>query len=221
MKKPYYLLITLAIAFASKAQTNQGSLLIGLSSNLNLGGSGPNGAFYSSSRSYSDSPFHQSNEPTKQYGFNLSPKIGVFLVENLALGLSTRFSYTRYESGNNTFSNQSTLYNFGSFIRYYIPISRQNLLYLESAVAWGQRKNEYEYSDPDLGNQEVFTNSFSGTFSSGISFALSDYAYLDLGLGYNYQQTWNPEFLENNQYRESHALILDLGLTFLLENRRY
>ncbi len=54
--------------------------------------------------------------------FNLSPRIGYFFVQNLALGLDINYSLLSYGTGSNKETN--SIFGLGPFIRYYITSVR-------------------------------------------------------------------------------------------------
>ena len=132
-----------------KAQTEQGTFLLGLSSSIGL--SGPSTDLtsleFSTSKEKSDGSDINGSGPVKFSSFNLSPKIGCFVVNNLVVGIDMNLSlssskdYSYY-----TLSTINTnLYSAGPFVRYYIPTGKVSPFF-ELEGSFGGINNKEKYS---------------------------------------------------------------------------
>ncbi len=130
MKKASFLtigLFVISIGFLN-AQTNQGKFLLGLSSDIfSLG--------YTSLKTKSDSG--GSEDADKLFSVNLSPKVGYFVIDNLAIGLDFGVGLIANSIGTDN-SNTTAWISAGPFVRYYVPTSKV-LPFLELGGALGSQ----------------------------------------------------------------------------------
>jgi len=76
---------------------------------------------YSTEKEKSDKPGFEESEPNKTLCFNLNPKAGYFVHNNLLVGLDIGVAYSKklFETGEYAFNEKTTLCCAGPFIRYY------------------------------------------------------------------------------------------------------
>ena len=111
-----------------KAQTEQGTFFLGMSSSMSLSGNGSHmmSLEFSSTNDKSDGSNSMGSNPLKTTSFNLLPKVGYFVTPNFALGLDLSLSLygSKGTPGYSDINMNSTLLGAGPFIRYYIPTGR-------------------------------------------------------------------------------------------------
>jgi hypothetical protein len=82
--------------------------------------------------------------------FNLSPGIGYFFMDHLAIGISmdwlATYSSTGVDLGGGTAAAQQTNNNnmlFGPFIRYFLPIDMDKAFFIGTALGFGNSRNQF------------------------------------------------------------------------------
>jgi len=110
--------------------------------------------------------------------FSISPQGGYFVAENLALGLSADFAYTRFTSEfSPTFEGNSIGYGVGPFARYYIGDSRLRPLI--------QLLYSYNYSRLDVTSQVNETTTQLFAAGGGVAYFLTDNVAFESLISYN------------------------------------
>jgi outer membrane protein len=127
MKKSLFLITAMCFLCISmlNAQFNKGTILLGLSTssnNLYSMYTGGSSNFFHLGFTTMTSKSNTSSSSEKIRTFNLSPRVGYFIVKNLAAGLGINFSLLSMGTGNN--KETSTLSGIGPFIRYYLPLKK-------------------------------------------------------------------------------------------------
>lgn len=115
---------------AGYSQINKGSRLFGTDLNFNI-----------SNNKYS----YDHNSASKSSGqyVHISPGFGYFIANNLALGVSSGYSFSKtkstsgYPNGNNIFSNYSShQFSLMPFIRYYKPLGEKFAAFLQANAGY-------------------------------------------------------------------------------------
>ena len=151
MKKKILVVLTVLSMSSAFSQTDKGQKFIGGQMNFR----GNTTAFY-----------HDFNITSyKEFGFNVIPSIGFFVKDNLALGTTIKFGYSKssersIESFNidplsiiNTETNSIRItqsYGIGSFVRYYWDLSKRFKFYLQGGLnyTYGIQQGKSYSSDP-------------------------------------------------------------------------
>lgn len=139
------------------SQTKKGNILIGENSNLN--------------HSSLNSKIGSRAIDTKT-SIEFSPKIGLFISSNSALGFELPFSYLSEKSKIDDDKFTSSYISFAPFIRRYFGTSNIKP-YLERQVGFGRIKNEYRSSsfyDGSLFTNESSANLFLYEIEGGLVF---------------------------------------------------
>lgn len=220
MKKITLLAVSLiTISFGLlKAQTNQGKIIIGLSSTLSIAGTGSDlmNLGYSSVKNKSDADGFEESDPDKMTRINLVPKIGFFVADNFAVGLDLNVAFSSSKDGEDNDKYSQTLLSVGPFVRYYIPTSKV-LPFFELSGSFGTIKNKYDYSDnTNWEDEESKSNilSFGGGF--GLAAPLGERVMFDVLAGYNSLTIKDKEDNEDNDRTVIGTLGIKLGFTILL-----
>lgn len=212
------LILSFATLFGTtlKSQTTEkGTLFTGLSSQLSFPGANLASLSYGTTKFYSNDPTFIESDPATSFSTNLAPRLGYFLIDNFATGLNFSYAYQHLKSADKTFTeNQSTIL-FGPFVRYYYPLNKF-LIYIEAQAAWGQAHyKSVSTTDGLLGfNSDYKTRAFMSNLNIGLSLAIAEKSFIDLGIGYSIQQNWIPSSIYE-EYTLSKGAHLSIGFSFL------
>jgi hypothetical protein len=165
------------------AQTQKGGFLVGLYSDMfDLG--------YTTMKY----EYNTYENDTKYFNFNLSPKVGYFVIDNLAVGIDLDFGFTLFNDRNNT-----TTISAGPFARYYIPTSKV-LPFLELGGSIGS-------------SGDNTTVNYGGGI--GLAVPLGGRVMADLLAGYHHGSSKDRES-SNDMSIKTGRIGLELGFTILL-----
>jgi hypothetical protein len=214
--KKITMVITLMCFFAfsvSEAQIRSGRSLIGVSTSFSYinYGSDLMSLGFSSFKSKGNAPAYVDPDVVKVTTINLSPKFGVFIVANLALGMNINIgsSIDKPKSGG---KNTSTTFGLGPFVRYYLPGSKV-LPFFEVSSLFGSISEKYE--DPLYSSSNKSRMSSIGG-GAGLAVKLGEKATFDMMAGYN---SLSQKAVENNPYDNrtvQGTLSFRFGFTVLL-----
>lgn len=193
------------------AQTKKGNAFIGVSAKgastlFGYSGTGPNliNLGLSTAKVKSDANNSEESYSYKTLNLSYSPKIGYFVVDNLALGLDINIAFSSLNYGGDYQINMTTL-SAGPFLRYYIPTGKV-LPYFEVGGTYGITNSKIKSDGNDQDGSKSGLMSFGGGI--GISVPLGDRVAFDLMAGYNSLTSKNKENNENN----ARTIMGDLGL---------
>jgi len=196
-----------------KAQTEQGTFFLGLSSSIGL--SGPSTDLmsleFSSSKEKSDKSGTNEPTPTKTSSFNLSPKVGYFIKNNLAVGLDVSMAlyHSSQLSADYNSNNHITLFGAGPFVRYYIPTGKI-LPFIELGGSLGLTNNKYEY----FNNTDEYKQSISMLEGGvGVAVPLGERVSFDGMLDYRSITIKNTKNNPNNDRTVMGTIGLKVGFT--------
>jgi hypothetical protein len=210
-------ILTISLGFLN-AQTNQGKVLLGVSSTLSLAGTGTDlmNLGYSSVKYKSDADGFEESDPDKMTSINLLPKVGYFVIDNLALGLDVNIALSTTKDGENSDKYSQTLLSVGPFIRYYIPTSKV-LPFFEINGSFGSINNKSDYRDNTNWEDEEYKSSVMSIGGGiGIAAPLSDRVIFDVLVGYNSLTVKDKEDNDDNDRTVIGTLGLKIGFTVLL-----
>ncbi|HEY5751486.1 MAG TPA: hypothetical protein VIU12_35750 [Chryseolinea sp.] len=139
MKIRRIFLVTLCLChflFNGYAQTTKGSFLLG-------------GALkFSSRHSESMQAYNPpSTTKTKEMSFSISPDLSYFVIDQLAVGLVTPFTYARYTSGD--LQSTYSTYSIGPLVRYYFLLGSQWAVFPEVSYQYGWIERNGPYLVPN------------------------------------------------------------------------
>jgi len=198
------------------AQTNQGKVLLGVSSTFSLAGSGPNimSLGYTTTKLKSNAGGFTEPDPDKTINLNFLPKAGYFVIDNLAVGLDITIALSdsrSTESGYKLTSN-STLFSIGPFVRYYVPAGRV-LPFFELGAAWGSATSKFSYDNMSDDSKANVSGIGGGI---GLAIPLGNVASFDVLADYNSLTVKNKEDNPDNTRTVSGTLGLKLGFVLFL-----
>ena len=188
-------LLVLCITNHSFAQTGKGKILIGTGSNLSFTSS--------SSKWKSDS---RSGDNGTSNAFGLSPTVGYFLTDALAIGVGLQLGYRSFK--NKSGKTHSFSYGLGPFARYYFG-SEKLKPYAGCSLGLGGYSDKSTASDtPPKSNYKTF----NFVLGAGLAYFLNDKVSVDLGINYNYMTGKNR--LNNFYNYRTHDGTLNIGAGF-------
>jgi hypothetical protein len=172
MKNAFFtLLFFFAITFSAQSQINKGTWLLG--GDLSLGSS-------SSTNSLVNAPSNQSNY------FNMTPRIGWFISNNLVIGLSPRYSSSFHKTtSNNAGNTTSTGYSIAPFVRYYKPLNEKWAIFAEfDGIGLNFSSSKYEGdNDPNVIENSSQGYSLGIFVKPGVTYFISPKVGIEASLG--------------------------------------
>ncbi len=183
MKKAILLITVLCVFTLSvlQAQINKGRSIIGVSTSFSYVNFGSDimSLGFTSIKQKSNAAGYVEPDPEKMTTINLLPKVGYFVIDNLAVGLNVCIasSIEKYDQ-----SKYSTTYlGIGPFVRYYINGAKV-MPFFDISTLFGSITDKsdsqgYSYSD------KTGVRSIGG--GAGIAVKLGDKVSFDMMAGYN------------------------------------
>lgn len=161
MKK---VLLTFAILFsftALFAQINKGQYMVGGSGSFKYDNAG-------------------SGNTLIQQTLNITPNVGYFLFDKLAVGLDVSLTSNKVKTSG-TVHYKSFGYTVSPFVRYYVlPTTNKFNVFAEGSYGWGASKTKY------IPGVETYKNNSSGySFSAGPVFFVTPNVGIELSVGYS------------------------------------
>lgn len=166
MKNAVIIALLCVISLSSFAQTEKGKYYVGGSSDL---------SFMSQKMDLKYDGESMLEEKVSSSSFNISPSVGYFAANNFLIGISMNYETSKVED------EKSSTFIIGPQATYYIGESNIKP-YLSAAIGWGNTEED-DLSIP----ASVYG------LGGGVAFFLSEYASLDLGLGYVSSTLTDPD----------------------------
>ena len=162
------------------AQTEKGNISLGTTSTL--GGSSAGLNFTSNNQ-----------DEEKEFNFNLSPNIGIFVSDNFLIGGTLALDYSRLKDDDFDFEATSTGFRIGPLLRYYFTDSK-----IKPFINFNPTFTSVSQKTEVRGDEAEFDLSgFSMLGNVGVAFFLNEKLSLDLSLGINYTSLGNNNFESN------------------------
>ena len=117
---------------------------------------------------------------SKTTGFNISPKVGYFLSDDLAVGIKLGFGLSKTETGSTIDSDVSAV-GAGVFARYYfLELGKRFKTYTEFGLGFGTTKEK----EPFLGTETMTTNdnAISAGLDIGANYFITENIAVTFGL---------------------------------------
>jgi len=218
MKKGLFLITAMCFLSISilNAQFNQGKILLGVSSSTSLysiyesysgGSSNLMHLGFSTIKYKSDS---DEGDSEKFRTFNLSPRVGYFVANNLAAGFDINFSLM--SSGTGDDKESMTLLGFGPFIRYCMPLEKI-APFIEVGGSFGSLRNKYIIFDEKVVNK-LSISSFMGGI--GLAVPIGDMVKFDIMGGYVSSTAKDKEDNPDNNRMILNTLAIKFGFLIFL-----
>ena len=192
MKKILLLFASICIVASglqAQVQLEKGKFFAGVTSTMSLGGSEGSELFglgFSSTkyRYGTDAP----ETHYKSVTYNILPKGGYFIMDNLAAGLEIVLSGYREKDTDDGDLSTTTSLGVGPFVRYYYPLEKI-YPFAEAEVLFGSHKDVWESSEDKY-------PMFMFGISLGAALPLGDMVTVDGSIGYTHA-TWSWEDVED------------------------
>jgi len=181
----------------------EGSFLVGGSMGINFG----NGKY-----EYSYQQSSQSNT-SKISSFNFNPKIGAFISNGLALGISLDLDTNIEKSEQGTFKLKSTMTNYllGPFMRVYTNSG----IFFGGDYSFGKATIKHSYTG---GSSSYDTNTSKWDLGVGYAAFLNDHVALEPSI--SYQGFSSKEEEDGNSYtHHTGQMVIGLGLSIYLRKK--
>jgi hypothetical protein len=167
-----------------QAQTEKGNFMFGTSCRSRLGMASYTGN-YPDIMSFEFSKFkYKSDEDTEEgdkvTSINMIPRVGYFVIKNLAVGLEMQLSYMKYNYSEDDDWEKVTFFGAGPFVRYYIPVGKV-YPFIEAGAAFGGITDKDSYDEDEPYKYSVQT--YGG--GAGLAIPIGKKTTFDTMLGYN------------------------------------
>lgn len=193
--KKIYLLIPVIVLMAfqpARAQFEKGKIMAGITSTIGLGQFGTdimNLGLTTEKVKYSDG---ETDQAYKTFGFNLLPRAGYFVINNLAAGVDLLVSFKSEKSSDSDYKHSETMMSIGPYARYYFPLEKI-YPFVEGNIGFGFWKQKWSYG----ANSEEKEGLLIYGLGIGAGKSLGEKVMIDALLGYS-SQSWKDE--ENDKY---------------------
>ncbi|MBN2666030.1 MAG: hypothetical protein JXR67_05935 [Bacteroidales bacterium] len=211
MKKSCLLTTAFCLFFLMpvNAQFDKGKILTGVTSTINLQsvyGSELMALGFISTKHGSES------DALKTTAFNLLPRAGYFVIDNLAVGLDVVISLCSQKSGDD-YKDVSTTLAIGPFARYYYPLEKINTFF-EVNSYFGTWKEKYTYGSSEF--EDNYGLLMLG-LGPGVTFPVCDCAFFDVMAGYSHL-VWKDKDSEGDDKETSNGFGVKIGISVVLNS---
>ena len=176
--------VLIGIAEITNAQTEKGKILLGGQSSLE----------FTSYSSEWETDYGSGDNGKSRY-LDITPQVGYFIANNLAVGLEIPYSFSKEIDGDDSYSTSS--FAVVPFARYYFGKTKIKP-YLHGGIGpgWGKNKSVI-FKSPDI---EVSTNLVAYEFGGGLGVFINEHVSVDFGLGYgNASSKWTDSSNQNRK----------------------
>lgn len=127
------------------------------------------------------------NQTYKTLGFNLLPRVGFFVIDNLAIGADLLVSYHRQKSSDSNYKDTESMIAVGPYVRYYFPLEKI-YPFAEANVDYGFWKEKWSNGSEGEDKEAILLYGFG----IGAAKSLGESVMIDALVGYS-SQTWKDE----------------------------
>ncbi|MBL7871208.1 MAG: porin family protein [Cyclobacteriaceae bacterium] len=196
MKKLIIMFSAILISAHSYAQFNKGRILAG----GNVG--------FSNHTYKTKSAGNSANTMEKSSMFSLTPQVGYFVIDNLAVGAGLDLSVTSIKPEADISDQNNFAFQFQPFVRYYVEPG----FFVQGSYGLGSSKEKQSYQ----GSSQEQKYSISGwSIAAGYALFINDRVALEPLLGYKSETSKDKEF--DYKYIDS-GLFFKLGLQVYLRD---
>lgn len=212
MKKIINLIIALLFCSILNAQTEQGKIIVGMSTTLSSIGTGPEmfGVGFSINKTKVGS---EEADPIKNIGINIVPQVGYFIIDNLAVGIDANYSYSSMEIKNLEESQTKNFGGIGCFGRYYTFNSKIHP-FIEIDTGLGKASIKHKTPDISSNDKSFFYNIGIG---AGVAIPIGGKVTFNLIAGYDYiKELPEKKFIGQKVESVIHSVGFDIGFMVTL-----
>jgi len=211
----FFLYFIWGLGSVTMAQTQAGNIFMNTSLGWNNDESTSNGT---------NSAGVVTSNSQKSSSFNIQPMVGIFITDNLALGIFTNYSYSEntsiYSDVSNNYSSKNNSITIGPFIRKFFPLNERFAIYGQGNIGFSHSSTRFE---PEIVgsvfNTNSKTNNFSAALRPGIVFFATSKIGVDLsvqGLQYSIGKEKNSSRSISNFNAGFNFPNLNIGLNIYL-----
>ncbi|MEC5158140.1 OmpW family outer membrane protein [Chryseobacterium sp. MP_3.2] len=196
--KKMFLVGAVALFATMNAQTEKGSWVVGGSTTL---------GFNSVSTKYSAG--NNSESDPKISTFTITPSVGYFVIDKLAVGLDLGYTSisTKDDNENVSVSTTSVL----PTATYYFKSASNLIPYLGAGIGYASQKTEY-------GSEDLTLDGFAWKAKGGLVYLINQNVGVDLGLGYNQFVNTQDETEFSTEYKTTTSTLgVNVGFTLFLK----
>lgn len=192
------------------AQTGKGKFILCEQTYVEF--SGNDGALGTTNLSYTIFPGNNNGDSDgRMFSGNLAPRVGYFVIDNLAVGIDAFLANLSYTSDTYKYSNLS--YTVGSFVRYYIPTERFFLLAeMNYSIGNSNYRRETEWDDLTLRKSAI--QMYYAAF--GLAVPLGEKVTFDTLAGYHVLMSKNKYDTASKLKPVSGTIGLNIGFSIYL-----
>lgn len=197
------------------AQTVKGAFLLGEFTSINLTGEGTPlnmNVGWSTFKQKSNSVNEAYINPDKRFAISLTPRLGYFVINNLAAGLDFTIDYTHTVAMSGDYVSNMTRFGAGPFLRFYVP-AKKLLPFAEASYSIGSRKTKWDYLTYDDERSAMLQQWGLGL---GLGIPLGEKVSFDALVGYHSYISKDKELNEANNRSIVGTIGIKLGLTVFL-----
>jgi hypothetical protein len=177
MKKyAMWIALLFCASFLSAQYTDQGNFMLGSTFGLSAANS-------TISHNAGDGGASVEN-PTSTL-FTISPSVGYFVLDELAIGISMDYTFSRVRSAVGE-KNEDSNVLFGPFARYYLPIADDMAVFLEGSFGFGNSRNDMELGGQP---QNIRTNMVAFGVGPGLTIFSTSAIGIEALCKYNYSRS--------------------------------
>ncbi|CAL2105024.1 Outer membrane protein with beta-barrel domain [Tenacibaculum sp. 190524A02b] len=167
------------------------------------------------------------NSPdVNKFGFGIAPETGIFIDDNLAIGLGIGYSYSKNQNVNDYNRNDKAhVFSFSPFIKKYFSVSKNLLLSVKGELTYSSIKSKSEFRDYNSFNYRTYRtngNSFDIGIRPGLSYFVSKSIALEANLGFlgykttSFENDSDNENITNKFDFNINASNIVFGITFYM-----
>lgn len=164
----------LAIGLVQAQFTDRGNFVVGATF-----------GFSTSSSNISLNNADEEGEGPSSLQFSFTPRIGYFLQDQFALGLSMDYTSSSLEEPNSDRTEDTDLL-FGPFARYYFPLESEAFFFVEGSFGFGNSTDDQYLGDD---RQSINTNIFATGFGPGFTIISRNGIGIEAIFKYNYARS--------------------------------
>lgn len=151
---------------------------------------------------------NDNNDKSDTFTVNINPKIGYFIIDDLAIGLDlTLISNNETQSSEfGDIETKTTGFGIGPFARYYFA----NGFFGEALVGLGSTK--VKSTSGLLGEREIKSSTFGFRVGAGYSFLLGDHVAIEPTVNYSWEDI-NPKDAPSDYKETLSSIFLGIGIS--------
>lgn len=169
--------------------------------------------------SFNSTNVDEEGEGNSGIQFNIAPKIGYFVIDNLALGLGMDYTFSRVKEPNQDESTDADLL-FGPFGRFFLPLDDDISLFVEGTFGYGNSSDDLLVGAT---KQSIKTNIIAFGAGPGLSVYSNSGFGIEAVLKYNFARSrFDTEVtgVKTATTTKTNAFDFSIGVVYYFEGLR-